>query len=83
MNIDEIEKGALSSFVGQEVYFSGLQRNDSFITLYLQLKELNLSWANKPLSKKLPEKEPKVSVKNQKLLKTLSLKKEKCCWKFE
>ena len=56
MNIDEIEKGALSSFVGQELYFSGLQRNGSFITLYLQLPEQNLSWANKPLSKKLLEK---------------------------
>ncbi|MGQ0516802.1 hypothetical protein ACT453_40275, partial [Bacillus sp. D-CC] len=30
-------------------------------TLYLQLTEKNLSWANKPLSKKLLEKERKIS----------------------
>ncbi|ALQ70376.1 sensor histidine kinase [Bacillus cereus] len=77
MNIDEIEKGALSNFVGETVYFSGLQRNDSFITLYLQLKDLNLSWANKSLSKKLLEKERKISEDEPKVAQDLIAQERK------
>ncbi|MES5891913.1 ATP-binding protein [Bacillus cereus group sp. RP43] len=61
MNIDEIESRILPSLVGKKVYFSGLLRNDSFITSYLQSAEGSLSWANKPLSKKLAERELKES----------------------
>lgn len=77
MNIDEIEKGALSSFVGQEVYLSGLQRNGSFIILYLQLPEQNLSWANKPLSKKLLEKEHKISEDEPKVAQDIIVQERK------
>ena len=62
---------------GQEVYFAGLKRDDSFITSYLQIDEGNLSWSNKPLGKKLAEKEPKMSEEKPKVLKILSLWKEK------
>ncbi|PGB01044.1 sensor histidine kinase [Bacillus toyonensis] len=77
MNIDEIEKGTLSNFVGQKVSFSGLQRNDHFITLYLQLTEKNLSWANETLSKKLPGKEPKVSKEKTKVAQDLIAQERK------
>ncbi|MES9698951.1 HAMP domain-containing sensor histidine kinase [Bacillus sp. JJ927] len=67
MNIDEIESGTLPSFVGQPVYFYGLKRDDSFVTHYLQLAQMNLSWSNKPLSKNLAEKELKLSEETPKV----------------
>ncbi|OQR53960.1 cell wall metabolism sensor histidine kinase WalK [Bacillus sp. CDB3] len=67
MNIDEIESGTLPSFVGEPVYFYGLKRDDSFVTHYLQLAQMNLSWSNKPLSKNLAEKELKLSEEKPKV----------------
>ncbi|MED0967988.1 HAMP domain-containing sensor histidine kinase [Bacillus paramycoides] len=80
MNIDEMESGTLSSFVGQPVYFYGLKRGDSFITQYLQLAKMNLSWTNKPLSKKLGEKELRVSEEKPKVAGSLSDEEKK--WAF-
>ncbi|MED0986137.1 HAMP domain-containing sensor histidine kinase [Bacillus paramycoides] len=80
MNIDEMESGTLSSFVGQPVYFYGLKRGDSFITHYLQLAKMNLSWTNKPLSKKLGEKELRVSEEKPKVAGSLSDEEKK--WAF-
>ncbi|MED0979714.1 HAMP domain-containing sensor histidine kinase [Bacillus paramycoides] len=77
MNIDEMESGTLSSFVGQPVYFYGLKRGDSFITHYLQLAKMNLSWTNKPLSKKLGEKELRVSEEKPKVAGSLSDEEKK------
>ncbi|MEH7536310.1 sensor histidine kinase [Bacillus toyonensis] len=71
MNIDEIESRILPSLVGKKVYFSGLLRNDSFITSYLQSAEGSLSWANKPLSKKLAERELKESEEKPKVAQDL------------
>ncbi|MED1559708.1 HAMP domain-containing sensor histidine kinase [Bacillus paramycoides] len=77
MNIDEMESGTLSSFVGQPVSFYGLKRGDSFITNYLQLAKMNLSWTNKPLSKKLGEKELRVSEEKPKVAGSLSDEEKK------
>ncbi|MGE7632038.1 sensor histidine kinase [Bacillus paramycoides] len=77
MNIDEMESGTLPSFVGQPVYFYGLKRGDSFITHYLQLAKMNLSWTNKPLSKKLGEKELRVSEEKPKVAGSLSDEEKK------
>ncbi|MGG0727337.1 ATP-binding protein [Bacillus paramycoides] len=77
MNIDEMESGTLSSFVGQPVSFYGLKRGDSFITHYLQLAKMNLSWTNKPLSKKLGEKELRVSEEKPKVAGSLSDEEKK------
>ncbi|NWK67572.1 HAMP domain-containing protein [Bacillus paramycoides] len=77
MNIDEMESEKLSSFVGQPVYFYGLKRGDSFITHYLQLAKRNLSWTNKPLSKKLGEKELRVSEEKPKVAGSLSDEEKK------
>ncbi|MGR3775661.1 sensor histidine kinase [Bacillus paramycoides] len=77
MNIDEMESGTLSSFVGQPVSFYGLKRGDSFITHYLQLAKKNLSWTNKPLSKKLGEKELRVSEEKPKVAGSLSDEEKK------
>lgn len=46
-------------------------RNDSFITSYLQSAEGSLSWANKPLSKKLAERELKASEEKPKVAQDL------------
>ncbi|QWH30971.1 HAMP domain-containing histidine kinase [Bacillus mycoides] len=67
MNIDEIEGGTLPELEGRSVYFYGLKREESFITSYLQLEEVNLSWFHKPLVKKLAEKEPKMSEEKPKV----------------
>lgn len=67
MNIDEIEGGTLPDLEGRSVYFDGLKRDDSFITSYLKIDEVNLSWFHKPLGKKLAEKEPKMSEENPKV----------------
>ncbi|MCW9131965.1 HAMP domain-containing histidine kinase [Bacillus paramycoides] len=77
MNIDEMESGTLLSFVGQPVSFYGLKRGDSFITHYLQLARMNLSWTNKPLSKKLGEKELRVSEEKPKVAGSLSDEEKK------
>ncbi|MED0959829.1 HAMP domain-containing sensor histidine kinase [Bacillus paramycoides] len=77
MNIDEMESGTLTSFVGQPVSFYGLKRGDSFITHYLQLAKKNLSWTNKPLSKKLGEKELRVSEEKPKVAGSLSDEEKK------
>ncbi|WP_212935473.1 sensor histidine kinase [Bacillus hominis] len=67
MNIDEIEGGTLPDLEGRPVYFEGLKRDDSFITSYLKIDEVNLSWFHKPLGKKLAEKEPKMSEEKPKV----------------
>ncbi|QWG47112.1 HAMP domain-containing histidine kinase [Bacillus mycoides] len=67
MNIDEIEGGTLPDLEGRPVYFDGLKRDDSFITSYLKIDEVNLSWFHKPLGKKLAEKEPKMSEEKPKV----------------
>ncbi|PFD44345.1 two-component sensor histidine kinase [Bacillus cereus] len=77
MNIDEMESGTLSSFVGQPVSFYGLKRGDSFITHYLQLARRDLSWTNKPLSKKLGEKELRVSEEKPKVAGSLGDEEKK------
>ncbi|EJV65528.1 two-component sensor histidine kinase [Bacillus mycoides] len=67
INIDEIEGGTLPDLEGRPVYFDGLKRDDSFITSYLKIDEVNLSWFHKPLGKKLAEKEPKMSEEKPKV----------------
>ncbi|PDZ07898.1 two-component sensor histidine kinase [Bacillus cereus] len=57
MSIDEIEGGTLPKLEGRSVFFYGLKRDDSFITCYVSVEAMNLSWLNKPLGKKLATKE--------------------------
>ncbi|BCD31861.1 hypothetical protein BC30102_4897 [Bacillus cereus] len=57
MSIDEIEGGTLPKLEGRSVFFYGLKSDDSFITCYVSVEDMNLSWLNKPLGKKLAAKE--------------------------
>ncbi|OJE49980.1 two-component sensor histidine kinase [Bacillus proteolyticus] len=61
MSIDEIEGGTLPKLEGRSVYFYGLKRDDSFITCYVHIEDLNLSWLNKSLGKKIAAKEIQMS----------------------
>ncbi|EEK76517.1 hypothetical protein bcere0009_45800 [Bacillus cereus R309803] len=61
MSIDEIEGGTLPKLEGRSVYFYGLKRDDSFITCYVHIEDINLSWLNKPLGKRLAAKELQMS----------------------
>ncbi|KEK23053.1 sensor histidine kinase [Bacillus gaemokensis] len=77
MNIEEIESTKLPGFVGQQVYFSGVKRADSFVTYYLELTKGNLSWSNKLLDKKLGERELKADEEMKKATQGLTDEEKK------
>ncbi|WP_430477138.1 sensor histidine kinase [Bacillus cereus] len=56
INIEEVDNKALNQFLGQEIYFSGVKKEDSFIPFYFTLAKGNLSGVNKPLEKAFKEK---------------------------
>ncbi|PFF58126.1 two-component sensor histidine kinase [Bacillus thuringiensis] len=56
VNIEEIDNKSLEQFLGQEIYFSGLRKEDSFIPFSFSLSKQNLSGSNKPLEKAFQEK---------------------------
>ncbi|EEN00814.1 hypothetical protein bthur0014_44890 [Bacillus thuringiensis IBL 4222] len=56
VNIEEIDNKSLEQFLGQEIYFSGVRKEDSFIPFSFSLSKQNLSGSNKPLEKAFQEK---------------------------
>ncbi|PGL87973.1 two-component sensor histidine kinase [Bacillus sp. AFS054943] len=56
VNIEEIDNKSSEQFLGQEIYFSGLKKEDSFIPFSFSLSKQNLSGSNKPLEKAFKEK---------------------------
>ncbi|PGM65404.1 two-component sensor histidine kinase [Bacillus cereus] len=76
MNIDEIENKALDQFLGQEIYFSGVKKEDSFIPFSFSLGKQNLNGSNKPLEKAFTEKMSKLDEEKKKAAQE-SLVKEK------
>ncbi|EOO17882.1 sensor histidine kinase [Bacillus cereus] len=56
INIEEIDNKAVDQFLGQEIYFSGVKKEDSFIPFSFSLVKQNLSGSNKPLEKAFQEK---------------------------
>ncbi|EJR49835.1 hypothetical protein IIM_03709 [Bacillus cereus VD107] len=56
INIEEIDNKASNQFLGQEIYFSGVKKEDSFIPFSFTLAKGNLSGSNKPLEKTFKEK---------------------------
>ncbi|TKI79883.1 sensor histidine kinase [Bacillus mycoides] len=56
INIEEIESKTLDQFLGQEINFSGVKKEDSFIPFSFTLGKQNLSGSNKPLEKIFKEK---------------------------
>ena len=60
VNIEEIDNKLLDQFLGQEIYFSGVRKEDSFITFSVSLGKENLRGSNKPLEKAFKEKMSKL-----------------------
>lgn len=56
VNIEEIDNKLSEQFLGQEIYFSGVRKEDSFIPFSFSLAKQNLSGSNKPLEKASKEK---------------------------
>lgn len=56
VNIEEIDNKLSEQFLGQEIYFSGVRKEDSFIPFSFSLAKQNLSGSNKPLEKAFQEK---------------------------
>ncbi|KAB2457951.1 HAMP domain-containing protein [Bacillus sp. CH126_4D] len=56
VNIEEIDNKSSGQFLGQEIYFSGVQKDDSYIPFSFTLGKQNLSGSNKPLEKAFNEK---------------------------
>ncbi|OOR23804.1 sensor histidine kinase [Bacillus cereus] len=56
VNIEEIDNKSSDQFLGQEIYFSGVKQEDSFIPFSFALSKQNLNGSNKPLEKAFQEK---------------------------
>lgn len=56
VNIEEIDNKSSGQFLEQEIYFSGVQKDDSYIPFSFSLGKQNLSGSNKPLEKAFQEK---------------------------
>ncbi|HGH7172597.1 TPA: HAMP domain-containing sensor histidine kinase [Bacillus wiedmannii] len=60
VNIEEIDNKSSEQFLGQEIYFSGVRKEDSFIPFSFSLSKQNLSGSNKPLERAFNEKMSKL-----------------------
>ncbi|MFJ8420181.1 ATP-binding protein [Bacillus wiedmannii] len=56
INIEEIDNKSSNAFLGQEIYFSSVKKDDSYIPFSFALGKQNLSGSNKPLEKAFQEK---------------------------
>ncbi|AJH18008.1 HAMP domain-containing sensor histidine kinase [Bacillus mycoides] len=56
INIEELDNKASNQFLEQEIYFSGVKKEESFIPFSFSLGKQNLSGSNKPLEKAFNEK---------------------------
>lgn len=66
VNIEEIDNKLSEHFLGQEIYFSGVRKEDSFIPFSFSLSKQNLSGSNKPLEKAFNEKMSKLNEEKKK-----------------
>ncbi|MGE7883115.1 sensor histidine kinase [Bacillus sp. NPDC094077] len=76
VNIEEIDNKSSDQFLGQNIYFSGVKKEDSFIPFSFTLSKQNLSGSNKPLEKAFNEKKSKLDEEKKKAAQE-SLVKEK------
>ncbi|MGN4447704.1 sensor histidine kinase [Bacillus cereus group sp. MYBK79-1] len=66
VNIEEIDNKPSNQFLGQEIYFSGVRKEDSYIPFSFSLSKRNLSGSNKPLEKAFNEKMSKLDQEKKK-----------------
>ncbi|KFM99708.1 sensor histidine kinase [Bacillus clarus] len=77
INIEEIDNKASNQFLGQEIYFSGVKKEDSFIPFSFTLVKGNLSGSNKPLEKTFKEKMIKADEEKKKAAQEPLVKEKK------
>ncbi|MFL0401793.1 sensor histidine kinase [Bacillus nitratireducens] len=66
VNIEEIDNKLSENFSGQEISFSGVRKEESFIPFSFSLGKQNLSGSNKPLEKAFNEKMIKLDQEKKK-----------------
>ncbi|MES5929123.1 HAMP domain-containing sensor histidine kinase [Bacillus cereus group sp. MG9] len=77
VNIEEIDNKLSEQFLGQEIYFSGVKKEESFIPFSFSLGKQNLSGSNKPLEKAFNEKMIKLDQEKKKAAEEQVVKEKK------
>ncbi|PGM96914.1 sensor histidine kinase [Bacillus cereus] len=77
INIEELDNKASNQFLGQEIYFSGVKKEESFIPFSFSLGKQNLSGSNKPLEKAFNEKMIKLDLEKKKAAEEQVVKEKK------
>lgn len=77
VNIEEIDNKLSEQFLGQEIYFSGVRKEDSFIPFSFSLSKENLSGSNKPLEKAFNEKMSKLNEEKKRAVEEQLVKEKK------
>ncbi|EEK59813.1 hypothetical protein bcere0005_44760 [Bacillus cereus 172560W] len=77
VNIEEIDNKLSEQFLGQEIYFSGVRKEDSFIPFSFSLSKQNLSGSNKPLEKAFNEKMSKLNEEKKRAAEEQLVKEKK------
>ncbi|PEY68407.1 sensor histidine kinase [Bacillus cereus] len=77
VNIEEIDNKLSQQFLGQEIYFSGVRKEDSFIPFSFSLSKQNLSGSNKPLEKAFNEKMSKLNEEKKRAVEEQLVKEKK------
>ncbi|EKS7868551.1 two-component sensor histidine kinase [Bacillus cereus] len=77
VNIEEIDNKLSEHFLGQEIYFSGVRKEDSFIPFSFSLSKQNLSGSNKPLEKAFNEKMSKLNEEKKRAAEEQLVKEKK------
>ncbi len=75
INIEEIDNKSSTPFLGQEIYFSGVKKEESFIPFSFSLGKQNLNGFNKPLEKAFNEKMSKLDQEKKKQLRNNLVRK--------
>ncbi|WP_241138694.1 sensor histidine kinase [Bacillus mycoides] len=77
VNIEEIDNKLSEKFLGQEIYFSGVRKEEIFIPFSFSLGKQNLSGSNKPLEKAFNEKMIKLDQEKKKAAEEQVVKEKK------
>lgn len=77
INIEEIESKTPSEVLNQEIDFSGVKKEESFIPFFFELGKRDLSGSNKPLEKAFKEKMSKLDEEKKKAVQEQLVKEKK------
>lgn len=77
INIEEIESKTPSEVLNQEIDFSGVKKEESFISFFFELGKRDLNGSNKPLEKAFKEKMSKLDEEKKKAVQEQLVKEKK------